>query len=653
MKYRAEIDGLRALAVLPVILFHAGASGFSGGYTGVDVFFVISGYLITSIITKNIDEKKFSLINFYERRIRRIFPSLFLITLICTPVAAYCMSPTQLKNFMQSVFAIAIFSSNFLFYKERGYFTQSTEEVPLIHTWSLSVEEQFYIFFPLLLILVKNFRASRLLLVGLIALSSFLLSEWLQRVDGFANFYLLPTRAWELAAGSFCAIIIHRVPDLHIGLRTALGVLGLALIGAGISLLGPETPFPSAYALLPVGGTCLIVLFCGRNDWIGRLLSLAPITLLGQASYSIYLVHQPLFAFSRLMFSDETWFLLALGAASIGLGVALWRYVERPFRSPGSTFYLQGTRLFATAGSIMAAFLAAGIVGHTFGGFPSRTAPNGVAWNDLALDERLAPNYGLAPSCDFATSNFGAAELSECMTREAPQVLVWGDSYAMHLVPALQSNGVSENLGVLQLTRSQCPPILDLGRDGTIVTAQECLQFNANVMRFLREARSIRYVVMSSPYRVRGTVIDGHGNQIDNGDNSYAERQIMATANAVAAAGAIPVFVGPPPADGSNLGRCLGNAYARGRPLETCNFAEDDIDTRIIEAYELLESVADFHLVIDLSEELCLEGICLAADDGTFLYRDFGHLSAEGSRHLGLRFGLMTEIAELEPGRSR
>jgi peptidoglycan/LPS O-acetylase OafA/YrhL len=653
MKYRAEIDGLRALAVLPVILFHADASGFSGGYTGVDVFFVISGYLITGIIIKNIDEEKFSISDFYERRIRRIFPSLFFISLICIPISAYSMSPTQFKDFMQSILSISIFSSNILFYKERGYFNQSTEEIPLIHTWSLSVEEQFYIAFPLLLIFVKNSRISRIALVGLIALSSFLLSEWLQRVDSFANFYLLPTRAWELAAGSFCAIIIHRVPDLHVGLRTALGALGLVFIGAGICLLGPETPFPSAYALLPVGGTCLIVLFCGRNDWIGRLLSLAPFTLLGQASYSIYLVHQPLFAFSRLMFSDETWFLLALGAASLGLGVVLWRYVERPFRSPGSTLYLQGTRLFATAGSIMTVFLAAGFMGHVFDGFPSRTAPNGIAWNDLALDQRLAPNYGLNASCDLTTSNFGAAEIDECMTREAPQVLVWGDSYAMHLVPALQSNGVSERLGLLQLTRSQCPPILGLGREGTVISAEECLQFNENVMALLRETQSIRYVVMSSPYRVRGTVIDGNGVQVDNRDNSYAESRILATANAVAAAGAVPIFVGPPPADGSNLGRCLGNAYARSRPLETCNFAEEDIDRRIVEAYELLDNVSNSYSVIDLRNELCREDRCLVTDDGIFLYRDSGHLSFEGSRHLGLRYGLLTEISELEASQPR
>jgi peptidoglycan/LPS O-acetylase OafA/YrhL len=211
MDYRREIDGLRALAVLPVILFHAGFDSFSGGFVGVDVFFVISGYLITTIILAELEQGKFSIVNFYERRARRILPALFLVMLVCLPFAWLWLLPIDMKDFSRSLIAVSVFVSNILFWRESGYFDTATELKPLLHTWSLAVEEQFYVVFPLLLILLWRLgRRWILVTLGLAFFASLALSEWATYANRSAAFYLLPTRGWELLLGAFAAFYLSK-----------------------------------------------------------------------------------------------------------------------------------------------------------------------------------------------------------------------------------------------------------------------------------------------------------------------------------------------------------------------------------------------------------------------------------------------------------
>lgn len=258
MKYRPEIDGLRSVAVLPVILFHAGLGVFSGGYVGVDVFFVISGYLITTIILGQIVEGRFSLLDFYNRRSRRIMPALFLVMGCTIPAAFLLMLPSQFQDFAQSVAAVGIFSSNILFWLESGYFAAAAELKPLLHTWSLAVEEQYYVLFPLLLLGLWRLGArTALMILGAIFAASLIASQILATRAPGANFYLLPSRAWELLAGSLCAIWIMRRGRSG---NALLSTLGLALIVASIFIYDSNTPFPSLYALAPVGGTALSTL---------------------------------------------------------------------------------------------------------------------------------------------------------------------------------------------------------------------------------------------------------------------------------------------------------------------------------------------------------------------------------------------------------
>lgn len=294
MKYRAEIDGLRALAVVPVILFHAGLEIFSGGFVGVDVFFVISGYLITTILLEDIDNQRFSILSFYERRIRRIFPALFLVILVCIPFAWAVMNSTQMRDFSASVFSTSVFLSNFYFLSQAGYFFPECELQPLLHTWSLSVEEQYYVFFPLLLAAcVKRSQRVALVAITLLCAASFLIAEWGWRENAPRAFFFSLTRFWELFAGSIAALLLWRRTMSPNNLYSAIGLIAIVV---SIFLHDESTPFPSAYTLLPVGGTVLIILFAGPNTWTSKLLSVPVMVGVGLISYSGYLWHQPVFS---------------------------------------------------------------------------------------------------------------------------------------------------------------------------------------------------------------------------------------------------------------------------------------------------------------------------------------------------------------------
>ena len=363
MKYRPEIDGLRAIAVIPVILFHAGISGFSGGFIGVDIFFVISGYLITSILIDDIEKGQFSLIGFYERRARRILPALFLVMLACIPFAWMWMLPSSLKDFSQSIIATNLFSSNILFWRESGYFDSIAEKKPLLHTWSLAVEEQYYIIFPLFLFFAWRRSEKHVFRITVaFALCSFLLSEWGWRNYTTANFFLSPTRAWELLAGSITAYHVRRC---GIQSNNALSCLGLLGIFLGVILFSDSTPIPSVFALLPVVSVVLLVIYTDSKTWVGRLLSTQILVGVGLISYSAYLWHQPLFAFARIRSVEHPSgvVMLALSLLAIALAWLGWKYVEKPFRRRDVVSSKQVT-YFSLVGILL--FIFVGTLGGVF-----------------------------------------------------------------------------------------------------------------------------------------------------------------------------------------------------------------------------------------------------------------------------------------------
>ena len=318
----------------------------SGGYVGVDIFFVISGYLITTIILREQHAGTFTISNFYERRARRILPALFFIILICLPFAWLWLLPFELIDFGKSMIAVTAFSSNILFWQESDYFSAGAELIPLLHTWSLAVEEQFYVIFPLFMMFFWSLGKRWLVvIISFIGLFSLGLTEWGWRYFPEANFYLIPTRAWELMIGALTAFYLFYRAESRVKLKAPpkaqgiinqlASILGFALIIASIFLLDRDIPFPSLYALAPTVGTALIIVFTTTDTWVYQILSQRLFVGIGLISYSAYLWHQPLFVFTRIMSSEEPslWLLGLLSIVTFLLAYLSWRFVEMPFRN--------------------------------------------------------------------------------------------------------------------------------------------------------------------------------------------------------------------------------------------------------------------------------------------------------------------------------
>lgn len=460
MIYRREIDGLRALAVVPVILFHAGFRVFSGGFVGVDVFFVISGYLITTIILAELETGTFSVVNFYERRARRILPALFVVMLACLPFAWLWLLPDYLKSFSQSLVAVPLFASNILFWITSGYFEPAAELKPLLHTWSLAVEEQYYVIFPLFLML--TWRLGRRWILSILAavfIASLAAAQWGSHANPEPTFYLLPTRGWELLVGAFTAFYLFgKDAETAIPARVAqaLSLVGLLLVAYATFVFDKKTPFPSLYALVPTVGTAFIILFATQRTLVGKLLGTGAFVGIGLLSYSAYLWHQPLFAFARHRSVDEPGHLLfgALAALSLGLAYLSWRFVETPFRNRKR---FTRNQVFAIGGVFSVAFMALGAVGHLKGGFLQRLSPDEQKIHAfIDYDFKRTFREGTCFLRPEQPPEQFAALCSE-VKADAPSLMIWGDSHAAALSIGLRQ--VHGN--VIQFNASACPPIID------------------------------------------------------------------------------------------------------------------------------------------------------------------------------------------------
>jgi len=642
LKYRREIDGLRSLAVIPVIFFHAGVTIFSGGYVGVDIFFVISGYLITSIIVSERQTGNFTITNFYERRARRILPALLLVMIACVPFAWAWMTPLQLKDFSQSLTAVSLFSSNVLFLYESEYFGPSAELKPLLHTWSLAVEEQYYIFFPIFILAVWRFGKKilfyALLLIGF---ASFLLSQWGSANYPIANFYLLPTRVWELLIGSLVAIHLlykeRRITSQKVRffrIEQCLSGLGFALILYSIFTFDDETPFPSFYALVPTVGTALIILYASEKTLVARLLSAKLPVGIGLISFSAYLWHQPLFAFARLRSISEPSheLMLLLGFLSLVLAFISWRYIEKPFRNKSK---YSRSQIFYLAAIATVCFVGIGFFGHVNQGFPYRTMSNGNSYADNNYGERIRVNHGLSKTCE---KSFTLHE--DCRTSNQPEILVWGDSFAMHLTPGILSS--NDDAKIIQMTKSVCGPIIGLApfnKKWPEKWSKGCLDFNESVAQWVKANTSLRYAVLSSPFgqylsddwKMRTT--DG----VVDSDKATTYKYFTSTLDFLISQGVQPVIFAPPPGIGPerDIGACLVKSSILGDDLGGCDFSAKSYKDKKNNVIRFLEKVDQNYEVIWMDEFLCDNERCTAAVNEIFIFRDGGHFSYEGSAFIG------------------
>lgn len=467
MKYRKEVDGLRAFAVLPVIFFHAGFELFSGGFVGVDVFFVISGYLITTIILTDLGNGQFSISDFYERRARRILPALFLVMLVCVPFALLFLLPSDLESFSKSLVAVPLFVSNIFFWRDSGYWDVSADLKPLLHTWSLSVEEQFYLFFPIFLMGFWRFGKKKILAVLLgVWLLSFALAEFASVRKPDAAFFLLPTRGWELLTGAFVAYYLsysNRVEGFELRWVKEFGaMLGFCFLLYSIFAFDRSTPFPGVYAALPTFGAALIILFANQNTVVGRLLSLKFFVGIGLVSYSAYLWHQPLFAFARYKsFGEENVRLMAvLVFMSIGLAYLSWRFVEKPFRDRR---FLSKKNIFMASAVGGFVFVSIGFVGIIFDGFPQRYSQSHQEL--LALGSRglkTMEAFGLGRCFINYDQSHKILITSNCVNRNngadvnKRRVVIFGDSHAAHWLVGVEKVFDSSEYVVEQYTGTSC-----------------------------------------------------------------------------------------------------------------------------------------------------------------------------------------------------
>ena len=640
MKYRAEIDGIRAVAVIPVILFHAGFEHFRGGFVGVDVFFVISGYLITTIILSEKEQGSFSLVRFYERRARRILPALFLVMFVSLPFAWLWLWPSDMKDFSQSLIAVSTFSSNLLFWRETGYWGTANELKPLLHTWSLAVEEQYYILFPLFLMLLWKLR-KRWILSSLIvsAILSLVLAQWGAYNKPEATFFLLPTRGWELVIGASLAFFaLYRKQTIRVLLSNQfvnelLGLVGLFMIGYAVFAFDSNVPFPSFYTLIPTLGTGLIILFSSPSTFVGRLLGTKVLVGIGLISYSAYLWHQPLFAFARQRSPTEPSELVrsALAVLSFLLAYLSWRYVEMPFRNR-ETVSRKLIFSFAVIGSVV--FIVIGLVGHLADGFDDRVNNNGLTLK--SIEKKLTVNYGLSHTCD------GDFTLSpDCRTSDEPEIVVWGDSYAMHLVKGIMAS--NPDAKIIQMTQSACGPFFDIAPVTPTLPlsrGKSCLEFTEKVREWLQANTTVKYAVVSSPfshYFSQDTKFLLRSDDLVPTNLDLATKELKKTLDELEAMGISPIVFSPPPANGLNLGQCLAKAEWTGVNLDACNFQVDKMSEARVNVYKFLEKIQTNYRVVRLDKLICENSLCVTHFDSTFVFRDDGHFSLEGSAEAGKR----------------
>lgn len=619
MQVRADIQALRGYAVLLVLLYHSGVvPALQAGYLGVDVFFVVSGFLITSIIRRDLQAGSFSVLGFYGRRARRLLPAAYL-TFVATAVAApMLLSPEGLADFAWQLFGAVSFTANLVLWQQSGYFEGAAQLKPLLHVWSLSIEEQYYLLLPGLLMLVPR-RWWWQTVLAITALSLCACLVLLSSKPGFV-FYALPTRAWELGIGSLGAFIYRAQPESHWYrwlYPPALGLLGI------VPFLPVGGPHPGYDALMVTVATLIVILRAPRAEgWLLR-----PLVRVGDCSYSLYLVHWPLYAYVANLYVSPAPAMVRAALLPLALVLAWWmyRYVETPFRhaAPGAP---------ALPPRLLAASLPLACAGFAL------LHLHQPAVDSVSIGQ---PNYGLGITCEQ-----GAEFVPDvrCRSGDHPRMLLWGDSFAMHLADALRAGERS----FIQATRSSCAAFVPAADD-----ASECAAFNRSVLAFLARSPEIQVVVLASvqsTHRLDQRLVPLPGQMERSGSPVFPDASLMtASAAAIRALGRRLVYVAPPPMSGFDIGRCL-QAQDGQRPLRGADFPDCSIDAHRYRQYRASAlaysaAVAEAGIpVFHLDAALCDHDRCRTRLDGVALYRDGGHLSVAGSAALGRQLGLSDQV---------
>ena len=611
--YRPDIDGLRAISVLAVMLYHAEFQVFSGGFIGVDVFFVISGYLITQMVLGDFEKGSFSLSHFYERRVRRILPALLVMLAATVPLAYVFLSADPLADYSAALLGATWFSSNFVFWSEAGYFDRASEFKPLLHTWSLGVEEQFYLFFPAFFWVLYKFKW---LIPGLsaVVVISFLMAQFGLSRDAEWPFYMLVSRAWELGLGAMLAVVLahSRLSDVRVtGLLAELLVLsGLLAVIVPVLMFSELTATPGPLLLVPTLGACSLIWLTPATSYVYRLLSLKWLVGLGLISYSLYLWHQPVLVFGRIIIGEALGFewRIAMLLGTFPLAILSWRYIERPFRNPGQivTRHL----IFLVCAMMMITTVSA-VTLHHFASTHEKTSTGVVG--DIGHGRYYEVVDQRFDRCEAEYLQY-RIELWENVPRchkskraGAPGIAFYGDSHAEQLFVGAEAL-ISQ--ASIYLIRGGIP---FLGND----------RFKGP-LRYLEEQKGINVVVFSAYWLEKIQILGG---------DQFSE-QLFNTVKWMVGRGFKVVLMMDAPDFGFDPALCVYET--------TLNDARCDIsleqhngDQAIYRA--LFVAIAKHPNVelVDVSEAICNKDTCSMLSEGRLLYRDNDHLNLIGSQLAG------------------
>lgn len=618
--YRHDIDGLRALAVLSVVAYHLHLPFITGGFVGVDVFFVISGYLITRILIKELSDDIYSISRFYVRRIRRILPLLFLVLTSVLIAGYFVYLPHEFELIGESAVATALFSSNILFWKTSDYFARSAELNPLLHTWSLAVEEQFYIVFPLLLSFSWRYRSWRKPLFITVFFLSLGLS--LLTVHSFPTptFYLLPTRAWELMAGSLIALGVLPGLKTH-SLRNLAGVLGMAGIAYGVFILDKNSVFPGYNAVPTALGTALIIhAHTGSHSRtvLQSTLSFRPLAGIGLISYSLYLWHWPFIVFSEywltreLMIDEKT----VLFIAMILVSTLSWWIVERPFRTPSFILFSGNySKNFAVTAVAILAMVCVGAVVIAGNGWPGRIPASSLAYYSGAEDfsSHRRDCHSVRPP--------RIAVKDACIYGEPDNVrlLVWGDSHSVELADALGQKAAATERGVMLFSTSSCPPAI--GFDSPDIA--DCMAVNEVYIQHASSSDAPENILLVAFYKP-------HMEYQPDAFFASMERTI----ERLVSSGKNVFTLLPVPVPQGDVPVSLAMHSMRGHELEDLNIPVETHARNYASAISFLNRMADTYdsQLVDPAAALCSESDCRIFEGASPLYTDAHHLSMAGAR---------------------
>jgi peptidoglycan/LPS O-acetylase OafA/YrhL len=648
--YLPHVDGLRALAIVSVVGYHATPANVPGGFVGVDVFFVISGFLITSLLHKDIAGGTFSLADFLARRARRIVPALACVILVSFAAAYFIMSPEEMSEFGRSLASSALFGANFHFYGTTDYFALEAQERPLLHTWSLSIEEQFYLIWPLVLLLLVTRlprKAAIMVIVGAMAVSLVAFEVYASAEPTYA-FYMPHCRAWALLIGALLALTIDRI-ELSPPVSEILGALGLAGIVATAFLFSDTRPFPGLASLVATLSTAAIIVACNhKQPYAGRLLRFAPLVWIGLISYSLYLWHWPIFSFARLVSpaapAPLTLSLMVL--ASVAIAWASWRYVETPLRRRHGRFALSTRAALVSALCLLIAVAGLGV---------AIKAGDGWAWRldapTRAVYAQISTGNERRPSCDGIENIFGDDDYCNFGRRRADgqsyDVAIFGDSNADHFVPMLAVLAKAQGLSGRQVTQSTCAPLLGAWRSSQPAQHEEmCLDYQKGMVAFLKANPGLKLAVLSGNWASyqkgmgsNALGLDGAGGKIPDKTRRSLEQVLDATVRYLHERGIAVLIIGQVPhwqKTGLPIA-CAIAAKRSGEDVRACGVAASSVRKDLAVSNEAIRRVAARYSDVTAllgTDLLCDTAECYAMMDGVFLYRNPGHLNAAGSELL-------------------